>query len=206
MLLVGLTGGYATGKSFVASELQRRGCHLIYADELGHRVLEPSGEAYAPSAAIFGTKILQPDGTIDRKKLGAVVFEDPELLAKLTAVVHPAVFRLEHDMIAHYTASDPEGIVVIEAAILIESGRHSRVDRLILTACDTETQIERGMRRDSITRQQALARLARQMPLEQKRPFAHFVIDTGGTKEKTVRQVEIVFQELISLAKGGGGM
>jgi dephospho-CoA kinase len=198
MLLIGLTGGYATGKSFVASELQRRGCHLIYADELGHRVLEPDGEAYAPTVAIFGNKILQLDGTIDRKKLGAIVFEDPGLLAKLTGVVHPAVFRLEQEMIAGYAARDPEGIVVVEAAILIESGRYSLFDRLVLTACNAETQIERGMRRDGITREQALARLARQLPLEEKKTFAHFVIDTGGTKESTVRQVESVFQELRS--------
>jgi dephospho-CoA kinase len=204
MLLVGLTGGYATGKSFVASELRRRGCHLIYADELGHRVLEPGGEAYAPTVAIFGNQILKPDGTINRKQVGSIVFEDPELLAKLTALVHPAVFRLEHEMIAHFAASDPQGIVVVEAAILIESNRQSLFDRLILTACDTETQIERGMRRDGITRQQALARLARQLPVERKKAFAHFVIDTGGTKESTVRQVESVFQELISAAKSGG--
>jgi dephospho-CoA kinase len=206
MLLVGLTGGYATGKSFVASELQRRGCHLIYADQLGHRVLEPGGEAYQPAIATFGNRILQPDGTIDRKKLGSIVFENPEQLAKLNSIVHPAVFRMEQEMIERYAAEDPHGIIVIEAAILIESGRHALFDRLILTACDEELQIARGMRRDGLTREQASARLARQMPLEQKKTFAHFVIDTSGTKDNTVRQVEIVFRELTVLAGGSGAI
>src|SRR3954468_15614200 len=100
MLLVGLTGGYATGKSFVASELERRGCHLIYADKLGHQVLEPGEEAYAAAIAIFGNEILREDQTIDRKKLGAIVFQNPEQLARLTAAVHPAVFKLEENLIA----------------------------------------------------------------------------------------------------------
>lgn len=204
MLLVGLTGGYATGKSFVASELERRGCHLIYADKLGHQVLEPGGAAYEPAIATFGTAILAADGTIDRKGLGAIVFDQPEELAKLTSIVHPAVFRLEEKLIAQYSTQNPSGIVIIEAAILIESGRFGRFDRLILTTCDEETQITRGMRRDGVTRGQALSRIARQMPLEEKRPFAHFVIDTGGTKENTVRQLDIVFENLKMLAEAGG--
>ncbi|HEX4772477.1 MAG TPA: dephospho-CoA kinase [Bryobacteraceae bacterium] len=204
MLLVGLTGGYATGKSFVASDLERRGCHLIYADKLGHQVLLPGGEAYAQAIATFGNEVLANDGSIDRKKLGAIVFEHPEELAKLTAIVHPAVFRLEEKLIAQYLEQDPSGIVVIEAAILIESGRAGRFDRLILTTCDEETQIRRGMRRDGVTREQALARIARQIPLEEKRPFAHFVIDTSGTKEDTVRQLDSVFEKLKMLAEAGG--
>ena len=121
MLKVGLTGGYASGKSFVAAELSRHGCHLIYADQLGHLTLQPNGEAYAAAIEIFGREILVPDGTIDRKRLAAIVFNSPTSLAKLNGVVHPAVFRLEEKMLEEIRQQDPLGIAVVEAAILVET-------------------------------------------------------------------------------------
>lgn len=202
MLKVGLTGGYASGKSFVASELERRGCFVIYADQFGHAVLERDGEAYAPTVQAFGPDILQPDGSVDRKKLAATVFNSPELLAKLSSFVHPAVFKLERQMVRAWEAEHPEGIVVIEAAILIETGRYSAYDRLILVACDLETQIARGMKRDHLTREEVLARLSRQMPLAEKKKYANYIINTDAAKEDTVRQVDDVFLDLKQLAEG----
>ena len=152
MLKVGLTGGYASGKSFVAGELQRLGCHVIHADLLGHAVLEPGAAAYRPAVKAFGPQILTGNGEIDRKKLAALVFEQPALLEKLNSFVHPAVIELEEEMLTSFTAQNPHGIAVIEAAILIETGRDRLFDRLILTACDQETQIARGMKRDHVTR------------------------------------------------------
>jgi dephospho-CoA kinase len=201
MLKVGLTGGYASGKSLVAAELERLGCHVIYADKLGHAVLAPEGAAYLPAVDLFGPEIVSPDATIDRKKLAAIVFASPHLLEKLTALVHPAVFALEEKMLADFAARYPRGIAVIEAAILVEADRHTFFDRLILTACSVETQIARGMKRDLLTREQVIARLEKQMPLEQKRPFAHYVIDTDGPKQATLLQVETVFRELKNLAE-----
>jgi dephospho-CoA kinase len=200
MLKVGLTGGYATGKSLVAAELERLGCHLIYADKLGHAALSPDGAAYQPALALFGREILTPDGTIDRRKLASIVFGSPELLEKLTALVHPAVFALEEKMLADFAVRDPHGIAVIEAAILIEAQRHTLFDKVLLTSCSVETQIARGMKRDGLTREQVIARLEKQMPLEQKKRFAHYVIDTDGPKEATLRRVETVFGELKKLA------
>ncbi len=191
MLKVGLTGGYATGKSFVAHELERLGCYLIYADKLGHEVLLPSGEAYAPVVAEFGTGILEEGGFIDRKKLAAMVFGDAVRLEKLSSYVHPAVFHLEDRLEREFAAADPQGVVVVEAAILIEKQRGNSFHRMILTACDEEIQVARGMKRDNATRAQVLARLANQMPLSEKRKHADYVIDTSGSKEDTVRQVEI---------------
>ena len=202
MLRVGLTGGYASGKSFVAGELERRGCLLIYADRFGHAVLEKGGDAYEPTVKAFGPGILQPDGSIDRKKLGALVFDSPERLAQLTSFVHPAVFRLEHELLQHWEAQHPAGIAVIEAAILIETGRNGAFDRMILVGCSLETQIARGMKRDHLTREEVLTRLARQMPLEEKKKYAHYFINTDGTKEETIRQVEDVYRELNELAEG----
>lgn len=203
MIEVGLTGGYATGKSFVASELERAGCHVIHADLLGHRVLEPGGEAYQPTLELFGDRILGPNGAIDRKKLAVIVFGDHALLEKLNEFVHPAVIRLERDLLGEFAREDPRGIAVIEAAILIETGRYVSFDRLILTACDEETQIARGIKRDHLSREQVLARLAAQLPFEEKKRHADYVVDTSGPKEATIQQVDKIFGELKQLAGAG---
>ena len=202
MIKVGLTGGYATGKSFVAGEFERLGCHLIYADRLGHAVIEPGGDAYRPTVEAFGQQILTADGLIDRKKLASIAFSSPDLLQRLNSFVHPAVFRLEEEMLDRFAKEDPGGIAMIEAAILIETGRYLVFDRLILTACSTETQIARATRRDHVSRDEVLARLSRQMPFEEKKRYAHYVIDTDGPKDATLRQIVPVYEDLKQLAEG----
>ena len=199
MMRVGLTGGYATGKSFVAAELTRLGCHVIYADALGHQTLEPDGEAYRPVVERFGPKILDGSGCIDRKRLGALVFSSPPLLAELSAIIHPAVFRLEEQLMAQFAEEDPDGIVVVEAAILIETGRFRSYDRLILTVCDEATQIRRGTQRDGLTVEQVRARLKEQMLLSEKKRFADYIIETGGEPEQTLRQTRDVYRALTSI-------
>jgi dephospho-CoA kinase len=204
MLKVGLTGGYATGKTSVAEELERLGCHLILADQLGHATLKPDGAAYGPTLELFGREIVSQDGTIDRKKLASIVFKEPERLAQLNAIVHPAVFQLESQMLADFQRRDPCGIAVLEAAILVETGRYEQCDKLIVTACDQETQIARGMKRDGISRDEVLARLSRQLSLEEKKRYADFVIDTSGSKEEAVRQVQQVYGVLKGIAEAAG--
>lgn len=201
MIKLGLTGGYATGKSFVAEEFERLGCHVVYADKLGHEVLQPGGEAYAPAVELFGPSILNGNGTIDRRKLAGVVFQSDESLERLTAIVHPAVFRLEERLLAQYEAADPEGIAIVEAAILIETGRYKLFDRLILVVCDPEIQIARAMKRDSVTREQVLARLGRQLPLEAKLKYADYVVDTSGSKAETASNVREIYRTLRQSAK-----
>lgn len=200
MMKVGLTGGYATGKTFVAAELERLGCHVIHADRLGHAVLEPGGEAFRPVLEEFGADILALGGTIDRKKLASIVFIDAEKLQVLNSLVHPAVFRLEERMLHDFERDDPNGIVVIEAAILVEAGRHELFDRVIVTTCSLEAQIARGIARDKITREEVMARLKQQMPLEEKVKYADYIIETSGPKAATVRQIRRVHQELKGLA------
>ena len=199
MLRVGLTGGLASGKSFVGQALAGLGCHLIRADELGHAVLMPGGEAYQPVIEEFGPGILEAGGTIDRRKLAAEVFQRPERLEALNRLVHPPVIRREEELIQEYAARDPQGIVVVEAAILIETGHHKRFDRMVLAVCSLEQQIERAIQRDRLSREEALARLERQMLLEEKRKFADYVIDTGGLKQETLRQVEETYRSLRSI-------
>jgi len=201
MLRVGLTGGLASGKSHVGRALAELGCEVISADELGHLALEADGEACAPVVREFGSGILDEGGRIDRRKLAAEVFGDPDRLVLLNSLVHPVVIRREEELIAQAVKRDPNGIVVVEAAILIETGSWRRFDRLIVAVCPLEAQVERAMHRDGITREQALMRIARQMPLEAKRKYAHYVVDTSGAKEETDRQTLAVFQSLRSIRK-----
>ena len=188
MLKVGLTGGLASGKSFVGAALQQLGCKLIEADALGHIVLMPGGPAYGSVVKEFGPGILNPAGSIDRKRLALEVFANKERLGVLNSLVHPQVHRITDKLMEAYFAEDPEAIVVVEAAIHIETGGYKRFDRLILVVCEEQQQIERAM-----------ARLASQMPLAEKRKYADYVIDTSGEKEDTLRQSREVYNSLRSL-------
>ena len=196
MLKVGLTGGLACGKSFVGEALAACGCLLIQADEIGHAVMAPGGEAYQTVVQEFGREILTADGAIDRRALAARVFAHPERLARLNALVHPAVFRRENESITAFGAAHPDGIAVVEAAILIETGSYSRFDKLILVTCTTEQQVERAMRREGALESDIRARISRQMPLDRKRKYADFVIDTSGEKEDALRQTRAVYDAL----------
>lgn len=199
MLRVGLTGGLASGKTFVGTCLADLGCHLIQADALGHEALDPSTDVYQRVIAAFGGRILRQDRSIDRKLLAAEVFGKPGRLALLNSLVHPYVFARQTELIAGFSAADPNGIVVVEAAIMIETGSYKRCDRLIVAVCSEEQQVERAMKRDGATREEVIARLRNQMSLEDKRTFADYVIDTSSGKEHTRQQVRTVYESLRSL-------
>ena len=196
MLKAGLTGGLACGKTSVSEALASWGCYVIQADEIGHQVLAPGGEAFEPVVREFGNEVLAEDGTIDRRKLAAVVFHNPERLARLNAIVHPPVVRREEQLAAEFFARDPHGIAVVEAAILIETGSYRRFDKLILVFCAQEQQIKRALRREGSAEADIRARIERQMPMEEKRKYADFVIDTSGSKEETLRQTRAVYETL----------
>lgn len=196
MLKVGLTGGIACGKSFVGEALAAYGCLLIHADELGHAVLARGGEAYSAVVQEFGKSVVTTEGAIDRRALAACVFGDPERLAKLNAIVHPPVLAREESLIADFAAVNPKGIAVVEAAILIETGSYKRFDKLILVTCTGDQQLERALRRDGALESDIRARISRQMPLDEKRKYADFVIDTSGDKEDTLRQTRAVYDAL----------
>ena len=199
MLTVGLTGGLASGKSSVSAALAGMGCRILHADDVGRETLQPGGEAYEPTIAEFGREILNDDGTIDRRRLAAIVFANPERLATLNSFVHPAVFRREEEFIREAAAADPEAIAVVEAAILVETGSYKTFDRLVVTMCDRETQIQRAIKRDGMTRAEVEARLSRQLPLEELKKVADYVIDTSGTRENTLAQVQELYRALRSL-------
>jgi len=196
MLRIGLTGGLACGKTFVGEALASYGCYLIHADELGREALLPGGPAFEPAIREFGPEILGPDGRIDRRRLASRVFGDPAALERLNSLVHPEVARREEELMAGFAAREPKGIAVVEAAILIETGRYKCFDRLILVACPEEEQVARAMLRDGAEEAEVRARLSRQMPLAEKRKYADFVIDTSGAKEATLRQTRAVYETL----------
>lgn len=201
MLLVGLTGGMACGKSFVAEALRAHGCRVIEADEVGHRVMQPEGEAYRQIVEAFGAGILDANGLIDRPKLAALAFGDAAQLARLNAIVHPAVRQRALREFEEIRARDPHAVVVYVVAILIESGAYREMDKIIVVTCDREQQIARAMHRPGAIERDVLARLESQMPVEKKRTFADYVIDTSGTKEDTLRQTALVYEELRRLAQ-----
>jgi dephospho-CoA kinase len=200
MLKVGLTGGLASGKTFVAGVLEGLGCRVGYADRMGHEILEPDGEAFADVIREFGYGIVSTNGAIDRKKLGAVVFADKARLDLLNALVHPHVFRRQEAFFDAVERDDPKAVAVIEAAIMIETGSYKRYDKLLLAACPPAVQIQRYMSREGATEAQARARLDRQMPLAEKQKYADYIIDTSGTKDDTERQVRDVYAQLKELA------
>lgn len=196
MLKVGLTGGLASGKSFVAGVFRACGARVVEADKIGHAVLLPNGEAYSEVVAEFGEGILRPDGEIDRKALGAIVFGDPERLERLNDLVHPHVFRRQEEFFESSAAEDPAAVAVVEAAILIETGGRERYDRIVLAYCPPEVQVERFIAREGGTEEQARARMARQMPLNEKIPFADYLIDTSGSKADTESRARAVYAKL----------
>ncbi len=200
MLRVGLTGGLASGKSFVGEALAALGCHLLKADELGHKLLEPGSPVFARVVEAFGPSILDSEGRIVRRALGSLVFDDPERLAELNSIIHPAVIEEEERWMREIQAADPHAIAIVEAAILIETGSYRRFDTIVLAVCSEQQQIDRAVKRDGLSREEALARLRRQMPLEEKRKFAHYVIDTSGEKQQTLVQVRRLYDELRRLA------
>lgn len=199
MLQVGLTGGMASGKSTVAAELVRLGCHLLKADELGHLLLEPGAPCYQPVIDAFGRGILNEEGRIERRRLAAIVFQEPGTLEKLNSLIHPAVFQYEADWLRQIADSDQSAIAIVEAAILIETGNYKNFDKLIVTFCSEELMIERAVARSGITPLEARRRLAKQMPIEEKKKYADFLIDTSGTLESTLEQTRAVYTALRSL-------
>jgi dephospho-CoA kinase len=200
MLRVGLTGGLASGKSLVGHALAGLGCYLIEADKLGHDVLSPGGEVHDAVVHEFGDAILDQEGNIDRRKLSALVWDQPQRLEKLNSLVHPAVWRREESRMAEIEKSDPHAVVVVEAAILVETGSYKRFDRLIVVTCTAEQQMERALKRGPYGKDEVLARLSRQLPLAEKVRVADYIIDTSGTKESTLEQVRAVYSSLRSLS------
>jgi len=196
MLLVGLTGGIASGKSLVARVFKDQGAHVIDADRIVHELLEPEQQAWKEVIGYFGRDILLQDEKIDRRKLGEIVFTDAEKRSWLNNCLHPRVFLAYTTQVKHLRERSPETIVVLDAALLIETGYDRNMDKTVVVYAERAQQIERLIARDKLSREQALARIASQMPLSEKRSHASYVIDNTGAREATKQQALDVFLKL----------
>lgn len=204
MLIVGLTGGIASGKSLVSRIFRDLGASLIDADRIVHELLAPGQEAGKEVAEHFGRGILLPDGSIDRRKLGEIVFNDQEQRAWLNACLHPRVFQVYTAKVKRLGRAAPDAIVVFDAALLIETGFHRKMDRTVVVYADRDQQVRRLGERDRLTPQQADVRIDSQMPLAEKLALADYVIDNRGTREETEQSAREVFAKLREEAREAG--
>lgn len=200
MLHVGLTGGLACGKSHAAQVFSELGASVIDADHVAHEVILPGTAAYREIVEHFGSSVLNPDDTINRKRLGDIVFSDPAALQKLNAIVHPRVFAEQERLLAECAQRNPHGLVIFDAPLLIETGAHKRVHKLVVVFCDPALQLARLMARDHLTREEALARIRAQLPVEEKLCLSDYRIDTSGTFKETHTQVEQIYKDLVRIA------
>lgn len=196
MLKVGLTGSIAVGKSFVLDVLRDLGARTIDADAIAREVVAPGTHGLDAVVKEFGSEILKPDGSLDRGKLGAIVFADEQKRLKLNSILHPFIIARQDELIREWQSETSDPIVVVDAALMIESGGYKRFDKLIVVHCRPEIQLERLMARNKIPREEAERRTKAQMPQEEKKKYADFLIDTSNGFETTRRQVEEVWQEL----------
>jgi len=197
-LLVGLTGGIATGKSTVSALLRQLGCEIIDADLLAREVVEPGQPALAQIVTEFGRDVVTAAGELDRKKLGAVVFANPERRRRLEAITHPAIRDRFLARLDELAKQGFVGLVVFDAAVMIESGNYKNMDRLVVVVTDEATQMARLHGRDGTDDAENRRKIASQMPLTEKAKLADFVIDNSGSRDATAEQVRRVFGALMS--------
>jgi len=197
MLTVGLTGGIGSGKSTVAKMLAELGAPSFDADKVGHDIYSPGGPAYKEVIAAFGEGIVAPDGTIDRKKLGPIVFADPAQLKRLEAIVHPRMFERMREMVAQMRAQGATAPIVIEAAILIEAKWQPLFDEIWLVTAPRERVIERVEAERGLKREQTEARIKAQLSDDERRQHASLVIDNSGSIEDLRAKVTVLWQELL---------
>ncbi|HXU88899.1 MAG TPA: dephospho-CoA kinase [Methylomirabilota bacterium] len=196
-LLVGLTGGIATGKSTVAETLRSLGAEVIDADQLARDVVAPGEPALAEIVREFG-EVRNPDGTLDRKKLGAIVFGDAARRKQLEAITHPAIRDRFLARLAELEARGFTGVVFFDAPVMIESGNYRSMDRLVVVFTDESTQRDRLMARDGMAAAEATARMATQMPVVDKAKLADYVIDNTGDRASTAARTREVFEALLA--------
>ena len=196
VLRVGLTGGIATGKSVVAEVFREEGAFVLDADALGHELMEPGGPAFEEIRGSFGETILGGDGRIDRKKLGARVFQDGKALRRLNAILHPRILEQAERRVVEFARQSPGGVAVIQAALVSEAGAAGRFDRIVTTECDAETQIHRLRKRGGISAEEALRRVRAQADPAQRRKIADIIIDTSGTLGQTRLRARQAFARL----------
>jgi len=204
MKVIGLTGGFASGKSLAASILRSLGATVLSADELAHQIEAPGTDAFQEIVQAFGPGMVRADGTLDRKRLAELIFRDPTARARLNAITHPRIRQALGAKIDRLRATKDQGPAVVEIPLLLDTAARDLfpLDGVIVVSVDAETQIARLMARDRLTREAALQRLQAQRPLAEKVSEADWVIENSGTEEQTRRQVETLWERLRSRPEG----
>lgn len=196
MLVVGLTGGIASGKTTVARMLKKMGARIIDADAVSREVMVPQTRCWRQVVKRFGAAVVRTDGTIDRKKLAVEVFKHPEKRVLLNRIVHPCISKRIREMIRCIGREDPAALVIIDAALLVETGMYKDYDKLVVVAADEDVQLARLMRRNQLSITDARRRLRAQLPLERKTRVADYVISNQASLQHTRRQTRALVQEL----------
>lgn len=200
MLIVGLTGGVASGKTAVSQVLKEEGAYIIDADQIARELVQPHKPAWNELIKAFGQEILQEDGSIQRKKLADIVFVDPKQRKLLNQILHPRIKEEMDRRTKEIGEKDPQAIVVIDAPLMVELGDHREMDKLIVVTSTQTQQIERLKDRDRTNTKEALRIVSSQMPLEEKLKFADYVIRNEGSMEETKKRAKEVYQELKKVA------
>ena len=195
MLVVGLTGGLASGKSTVAALFRKWGAKVIDADKLVHQLIAPGGKCYQSILRAFGNEILN-GRRIDRPKLAAVVFSERRKLGQLERILHPHVRKLRREQIKKYRKDRRVKVVIVDIPLLFETNQTKGLDYIIVVKADRKTQIRRAQKKLNISATQALRRISRQMPLRKKAAQADFCIDNNGTKQQTIKQARALWQNI----------
>ena len=202
-MIVGLTGGIATGKSTFSAELARRGCFLVDADEVAREVVAPGSEGLARIASEFGKEFVRPDGELDRERLGRLVFADESCRERLNAIVHPRVRTLMWDSLREYVRGDARRIGIADIPLLFEGGTHTLADVTVLIYAPVARQMDRLRQRSNLSEEDARLRIGAQMPIEEKRRLADIVVDNSGSAEKVPQLAARLHELLEELAERG---
>ena len=202
-MIIGLTGGIASGKSTAARHLASLGAHVIDADRLGHRAYEPGTEAHRAVIETFGPDVRAADGTIDRRALGGKVFGDPAQLKRLTDIVWPEIRRLAQEDITSAQAADADAIVVLEAAVLLEAGWQHGLDETWVVVVDPATAIERAMTRDGVDAAAVQSRIDAQLSNEARIAEADVVVRNSGTEAEMIAQLDTEWARVAATRQGG---
>ncbi|MGH9906020.1 MAG: dephospho-CoA kinase [Pyrinomonadaceae bacterium] len=196
MLRVGLTGSIGVGKTFVAGIFAELGCRVLDADDTAREVVVPGTPGLAAVVEAFGDGVLLKDGSLDRQKLGAIVFADSQKRELLNSILHPYIIAQQDQVLGEWESENPNGIALVDAALMIESGGYKRFDKLIVVHCRPEVQLDRVMSRDGLSREEAQRRIEAQMPQEVKKGFADYLIDTSDGFAATRKRTREVYEKL----------
>ncbi len=196
MLSVGLTGSIAVGKTYVCDVFQELGCFVLDADKTAREVVEPNTGGLNQIIEEFGAQVLMESGELDRVKLGSIVFNDEGKRQLLNSIVHPLVIAAQDNWLKEREQESPDGIAIVDAALMIESGSYKRFEKIIVVWCEADIQLQRLMLRNNLSKEEAQQRIDAQLSQEEKKSYADLLVDTSEGFSITRARVEEIYRKL----------